>query len=99
MTDLSPTWTAYRAVVDNLVSLRGELGEIQVAEVQAKHRAMLQSQDTSITGRKQEGDLAAGALTEDRLKTQAEIAAREDVRDMLRLAIEHGVEIVGGDGG
>ena len=96
MTDLSPTWTAYKAVVDDLMVQRGQLAEVQIGEMQARHRTIQMSQDTSITGRKQEGELAASAMTEEVIKVKLNIAAREDLRDMLRLAIEHGVEIVDG---
>lgn len=95
MTDLSPTWQAYRAVVDDLMAQRGQLAEVQVGELQAKIRTIQMSQDGSVTGRKQEADVAAAAMTEEVVKVKLDIAAKEDLRDMLRLAIEHGVEIVG----
>lgn len=97
MTGLSPTWQAYKAVVDDLMALRGQLAEVQIAEMQARHRTIQMSQDTSITGRKQEGDVAAAAMTEEVINVKMKIVAREDLRDMLRLAIEHGVEVVDGE--
>jgi len=91
---LTPTWLVLQQLVDDLVQERGELVELVMAERSARIESYASSQEKTDAGRKREADYAALPFWRDRVKLEASIQQKEDLRQFLTLAIEHGVEVV-----
>lgn len=91
---LTPTWAALSRLTDNLMSLRGQLAELQMAERSQRVQTYAMSEETSVSGRERQSDVVVLELSRDIINLKAEIASKEDMRQLLVLAIEHGVEVV-----
>lgn len=91
---LSLEWRAYKALVNELIRLRLELAQLTTAEKTQRITVYESSNETSIRGREREADAPTLNLTVDIINLKAEIAGKEDMRDFLVLAINHGVSVL-----
>jgi hypothetical protein len=94
MSGLSPTWAALKAVTDDLMVMRGQLAEVQMAEHEGRVTAYLGSEGTSVSAKERDADVHVMRLATDVIELRAQIRAKEDLRDLLQLAVAHGVEVV-----
>lgn len=73
---------------------RQELAMVQTAKHADWYATFAASEDRTVSGREREADLATVALANEVTKLRADIAADEELRDFLTLAITSGVEVV-----
>lgn len=93
------TWSALRALTDRLVARREELALLEVAVAETSAQVYAQSTETSVSGRDREASAATQPYRGEIIKLRAKIAGDEDMRDLLTLAIQSNVDIVGSAGG
>ena len=90
----SPTWQLLRTLVEDLIELRGELVELVVAEKTERIEAYAASNEKTDAGRKRDADFASLTYWRDRVKLETKIQQKEDLHQLLTLAVTHGVEII-----
>ena len=90
----SPTWQLLRTLVEDLIELRGELVELVVAEKTERIEAYAASSEKTDAGRKRDADFASLTYWRDRVKLETKIQQKEDLHQLLTLAVTHGVEII-----
>lgn len=91
---LSPTWQLLRTLVEDLIELRGELVELVVAEKTERIEAYAASSEKTDAGRKRDADFASLTYWRDRVNLETKIQQKEDLHQLLTLAVTHGVEII-----
>lgn len=91
---LTPTWAALRNLTDDLMVKRGALAELLMEERRQRMRSVAASGEGSVSARDREADMLTVELSTDIIDAKLRIAALEDMRDLLTLAITHGVELV-----
>lgn len=96
---LSPTWVALEALTSDLMSARGKLAELQIVERRQRIDAQQSSGEDSVAGSNRYADAVTVDLAADIIDEKAKIAAMEDMRDLLHLAVTHSVELIGASDG
>jgi hypothetical protein len=91
---LSRTWLARKGVTDKIIELRGQIAELEMQELRQRVQVYTSTNTPTASGKDQEADVVNLDLKLDLINLKADLRAKEDFRDMLNLAIEHGIEIV-----
>lgn len=91
---LSSTWQCLVALNTDLEEVRGELAEVAKAERSDWLNHYATSTATTDSGRKRDADLNTLPYWKDRTELEMKIKVKEELRQLLILAIEHGVEII-----
>lgn len=87
----SPIFARYVAVVAELQSLYRDLAMAQIAELNARSQAWMNSPESSATGRERDASAQAATFVSEVIHVKGEVAALECERDFLLLCINHGV--------
>lgn len=90
---MNPTWPILRVCISDLRTARGELAEVENRVREQRAQAILASQAESVSGRKEDADLATPDLSADVTNLRCQIAQGEDLRAFLVMAIEHDVDV------
>lgn len=88
----SATWLALRPCVERLMDLRGDLAEALKKDHTDRAQAMYASDEKSASAREQVAKYSSSVAT-DIIDLRCQIAQMEDLRQLLELAITHGVEL------